>query len=105
MKLTGSMRLLAVAGCLTLAACGMKHDAEEAVRKGLKDPDSAKFGELYYNDKTEKGCLEVNAKNSMGGYTGTQQAYVKHTKNGWEEDGIADISLKQCREIFADAAD
>ena len=46
--------------------------AQEAVKKGLKDPDSAKFQNLrltdYGNGKVV--CGEVNAKNSYGGYVG-----------------------------------
>lgn len=88
-------------GMLTLlSACdGNRSGAEEAVRNVLKDPDSAKFGDFYYNEKTKKGCLAVNAKNSMGGYTGEQQAYVTQTENGWENNGIADIPAASCREI------
>ncbi|MFZ2872233.1 hypothetical protein [Zavarzinia sp.] len=43
---------------------------EEAARDGLKDPDSAKFRhpQLYFGN--EIYCIEVNAKNGFGGYTG-----------------------------------
>ena len=86
-----------------LSACDRNRSgAEDVVRTALKDPDSARFGEFYYNDKTEKGCLTVNAKNSMGGYTGDQQAYVQHTKDGWESIGSADIPASMCRETHAD---
>ena len=88
--------------CL-LAACDRnKGGAEEAVRENLKDPDSAKFGDFYYNDKTHKGCLAVNAKNSMGGYTGYQLALVEKTGNGWQVSGINDVSLDICRKAHAD---
>lgn len=86
-----------------LSACDRNRSgAEEAVRSVLKDPDSAKFGEFYYNEKTQKGCLAVNAKNSMGGYTGEQQAYVEKADKGWENFGIGDLPLSSCREIHAD---
>ena len=46
--------------------------SQDAVKKGLKDPDSAKFQNLrltdYGNGKVV--CGEVNAKNSYGGYVG-----------------------------------
>jgi len=64
----------ACAICLALPGCDSnKKGAEAAVLEDLRDPDSARFGEFYFNDETKKGCLTVNAKNSMGGYTGDQQ--------------------------------
>jgi hypothetical protein len=95
--------VLALACVVPLASCSSaKSGAEAAVRESLKDPDSAKFGALYYNEKTRKGCLTVNARNSMGGYTGDQQAYVKRTDKGWDVVGIADIGLNTCKEVHAD---
>lgn len=95
--------LLALACIASLPACNRaKSGAEAAVRETMKDPDSAKFGNFYYNGKTEKGCLTVNGKNSMGGYTGNQQAYLERTKDGWEAIGIADITLDTCRRAHAD---
>ena len=99
----GSLRLFVIAGCTTLAACGMQGDAEKVVRATLTDPDSARFGNFYYNAKTKKGCLAVNSKNSMGGYSGEQQAYVKLTPNGWEHEGTAALPLDSCKRVFADA--
>ena len=94
---------IALAAC-TLAGCNSrKSGAEAAVRGSLKDPDSARFGDLYFNEKTQKGCLAVNAKNSMGGYTGDQQAYVKRKGGSWEVDSIAELDRSMCREVFADA--
>ncbi len=91
---------------LALAACDRnKSGAEDAVRNALKDPDSAKFGDFYFNPKNGRGCLTVNAKNSMGGYTGNQQAYVKKTDAGWENVGIADIPMDSCRSVHADRKD
>ena len=98
-----SRTVLALACILSLSACDRaRHNAEAVVRENLKDPDSAKFGEFYFNEKTGKGCLTVNARNSMGGYTGDQQAYVRRTDKGWETYEIAEISADSCRDIFAD---
>ncbi|KZC74976.1 hypothetical protein [Sphingobium yanoikuyae] len=89
---------------MTLCACDRnKSGAEDAVRQALKDPESGKFGAFYFNGKTKKGCLTVNAKNSMGGYTGDQQAYVQQSDEGWLTIGIADVSQDSCRRVFADA--
>jgi len=93
-------KLALVALLATLSRCGgNRSGAEEAVRAILKDPESARFGNFYYNDKTHKGCLTVNARNSMGGYTGDQQAYVEKGKDGWKSDYISDVSLDICRSI------
>jgi len=88
---------------LTLAGCGgLQKGAEEAVRANLRDPESARFGNFYFNEKTKKGCLTVNAKNSMGGYTGDQQAHVQKTDEGWESIAITEVDLATCQQSFAD---
>lgn len=46
---------------------------KEAVLARLKDPDSAKFQNVYFNRSKADipvACGQVNSKNSMGGYTG-----------------------------------
>ena len=47
-----------------------------AVADDLKDPDSAKFTDLYIATNKKNGertlCGRVNAKNSFGGYTGSE---------------------------------
>lgn len=98
--------ILSIAALALLSACNMNQSgAEAAVRDSLKDPDSAKFGEFYFNPETLKGCLAVNAKNSMGGYTGEQQAYLEKTKDGWQVYGITEIPLGSCRNVHADRKD
>jgi hypothetical protein len=49
-----------------------KSAGEEAVRKVLKDPESARFSEVYVKTKASGSavCGMVNAKNGFGGYTG-----------------------------------
>lgn len=89
--------------CLALPGCDRdKSGAEDAVLETLKDPDSARFGEFYYNPKTKKGCLTVNAKNAMGGFTGDQQAYVVNMDGKWASLFIEDTSQEVCRQIHAD---
>lgn len=68
----------AIAGILVvliLGACGRQGKVEAVVKESLKDPDSAKFGELY--EKDGYGCILVNAKNSMGGYGGRQPVLLR----------------------------
>lgn len=49
--------------------------AQDSVKRGLKDPDSAKFQNLrianYNNGKVV--CGEINTKNSYGGYVGYER--------------------------------
>lgn len=97
-------KLCALAIPLALAACSGRSGAERAVREALKDPDSAKFGEFYFNGKTGKACLTTNAKNSMGGYTGDSQSHVVKDKDGWHYDGDQEETPADCRESYADAA-
>ena len=44
--------------------------AEDVVRQGLKDPESARFRDVRRNTATGAVCGYVNAKNSYGGYVG-----------------------------------
>jgi hypothetical protein len=44
--------------------------AQQAVRERAKDPDSVKFGRVVKIGDKGGGCIEYNAKNSFGGYTG-----------------------------------
>lgn len=57
--------------------------AKRAVKSTLKDPDSAEFKDVYVNYTEEYGvvaCGRVNAKNSLGGYTG-DKAFVSGGKS------------------------
>jgi len=46
--------------------------SEDAVRERLKDPDSAQFKEVFFNNKggIHAVCGQINSKNSYGGYSG-----------------------------------
>ena len=68
---------------LSMSGCGENSKIQEAVLVSLKDPDSAKFGKLtLLNEK--RACMTVNAKNTLGGYTGDQEAYLQKFQNKWE---------------------
>jgi len=98
-------KLTLIAALCLLAACDRNRSgAEDAVRAILKDPESARFGEFYYNASTKKACLTVNAKNSMGGYTGDQQAYVELKEGGWDALMTNAVPQSQCRKSYADEA-
>ena len=55
-------------------------EAQKAVLKVLKDPDSAKFGRFTLM-KNEVACLTVNSKNSMGGYVGDKEAVLMKSQD------------------------
>lgn len=55
-----------------------KSKAINKVKSSLLDPESAKFKEVTVKDDIV--CGHVNAKNSFGGYVGTQYFIVKDDK-------------------------
>lgn len=98
--------LLALASIMPLAACdSARSGAEAAVRENLKDPESARFGEFYYNEDTKRACLTVNAKNSFGGYGEEQEASLINRSSGWVVDDIANVAHEGCIISFADNQD
>jgi len=88
-----------------LVACsGSESGARDAVLAQLKDPESAKFGEFTeIND--ELACLTVNAKNSMGGYVGDQQAFLKKKGGEWDFWFTQEVSHQQCIDLWPTIAD
>jgi hypothetical protein len=89
-----------IVGCLLLAGCGgSEAEAKKAVLANLKDPDSAKFGK--FTQVGEKlACMTVNAKNSMGGYTGDKQAFLEKVDGKWEFYFTQDVSHDMCIEMW-----
>jgi len=62
---------LLVVVALSLTACRGEKPADpalEVVAYDLKDPESAKYRELYSTE--ERLCGQINSKNSYGGYVG-----------------------------------
>jgi hypothetical protein len=51
--------------------------AEDAVRASLRDPDSARFGNVWFIERSGAVCGGINAKNAYGGYTGENRFVVK----------------------------
>ena len=64
-----------------LSACNQDSALQKSIISVLKDPDSAKFGKVEHFKSY--ACYEVNAKNAMGGYTGTQVAFMKKIDGSW----------------------
>lgn len=62
------IRIILLLMALSLAGCGEEGAVQKAAKKSLIDPDSAKFGKFTHVDSL--ACLDFNAKNKYGGYTG-----------------------------------
>lgn len=68
----------------------------------MVDPESARFGEVTFSDNDKLACVEVNAKNRMGGYTGDSQIVVAELDGGkWAVVNEAeDFSHGACVELI-----
>lgn len=83
---TGSQVKLPVLSKTSLTAEQVKA-VQTAMRGNLKDPDSAKFGDIIAgtdpaNPSDNLACGYVNSKNSYGGYTGAQVFMAKLNQDG-----------------------
>ena len=95
-----------VTGCATVppAKLSVPNADQQALFKhvvlgSLKDPDSAKFGEMVLVDDGKGACVEVNAKNGFGGYTGYQQAILMNYERinlGWRVKDFKNITREEC---------
>lgn len=65
--------------------------ARAAIKETLFDPGSAEFGDFYRDG--DIGCLEVNAKNRMGGYVGQKSFLLQRGGFSWR---LADESSLDC---------
>lgn len=113
MKLLGLLLVIGLTGCSKMAenmevfTSNFKSNSEESVAQKavlgrLKDPDSAKFGKFTVAGK-KGACLTVNARNSMGGYTGSQQAFLLRKGSTWEVVTVeADLSHEQCVQVMSE---
>lgn len=77
------------------------YEAKKAVSVLLKDPSSAEFKEVFFNE-TQKGgpvaCGQVNSKNSLGAYTGFQR-FISNGKTTFIEESdenFADTWVQVC---------
>ncbi len=73
----------------------------QKTQSSLKDPDSAKFSGYVRLVDNIGACVEVNAKNSFGGYTGFQQAVLMKVGGaGWQVISVKDITRDTCIEAL-----
>jgi hypothetical protein len=87
--------LAGIISLLIIACSTAESDGKKLVLQVLKDPDSAKFGK-FTKIEDKVACLTVNAKNSMGGYTGNKQVSLVKNDGKWSVVTITDLSHDEC---------
>ena len=94
--------LFAISFLISLPALSdTESELKRAVIASLKDPDSAKFGKFTLVTPT-RACMGVNARNSFGGYTGEQQAYLVKESGTWLVASIdKDLSHELCIQVMS----
>lgn len=88
------MKKYLVIGVMFLLGCSGESTVKNEVKAQLIDPDSAKFRNIHIF-KNGNYCGEVNAKNSMGGYSGFVVFYKSEGRTYLTDDGDG-LNL-QCR--------
>lgn len=79
---------LSILTALFLTGCSEQSSVEEVVQNHLKDPTSAIFKDYVVSDGNQYACISWNAKNSFGGYTGWEVAYLKKMDGVWTVDSM-----------------
>lgn len=83
-----------------------KQEVEVAIKEKLKDPDSAKFSGwmvgLTNDTGAQWGCVTVNAKNSFGGYTGNQTAWIYRGSDSspWKVMDLSSHPVDYCYRFY-----
>jgi len=97
MRLT---RGLGVVFMLAAASCGGDRTAaQEAVKRVLHDPDSARFGSLTRVGETGL-CVTVNARDRSGEYVGDLVAIVRKYEGQWVSGAEFVESHQRCAELL-----
>ena len=76
---TTALILLGLSGYYVYTEAYPNYRVQELVKATLKDPSSANFRAITVHKDTGQACGLVNAKNSLGGYTGEREFVVKKT--------------------------
>ena len=93
---------------IILTGCGEESKIKEQVKKHLIDPDSVTWGriELKESELGKIGCVELNSKNRVGGYTGVQALIVANLNdNGWKVVSDEGVPFNICMKIVAEKID
>lgn len=93
---------IAALAFLTVACSPTERAVQAAVEEGLKDPESARFGEFSVSSKGSHACISLNAKNSYGGYVGERQYYVYKVPGSkeWKSLIDSDENHQSCAEMI-----
>lgn len=97
-----------IAALVLLGGCSDTGAVKDAITDNLKDPGSAKFGEISIVEGVggKFACASVNARNSLGGYTGEQQIKLRHMgADGWVWAGTPDeVDHQSCVTVITEWA-
>lgn len=74
------------AACAQVNAKGQIAAAKRAIAYSLKDPDSVRWRNARVDMKYGNVCIEVNARNSFGGYTGFE-VWIYNARFGSVQEG------------------
>lgn len=87
-----TLTIFAAASLLSLQGCDSPDvaSAKRAVAEGLRDPDSAKFRDIYKGPGAL--CGEVNAKNAFGAMVGFRRFYS-------DPAGITDVEQSEDKDL------
>lgn len=89
------LSLCLLTGCAPSASA----EAEDAVRRDLRDPDSAQFRDVKRCDKPGGFQGEVNAKNAYGGYTGFKGFIYVNGRSAILSEDIDEFGLSKWEEL------
>lgn len=72
----------------------------KATTKRLKDPTSPIFGDVLVVDNS-KACVNVNAKNSFGGYIGMSSFYLNKIDGEWHVIIDTKLDIMRCVDLIS----
>lgn len=71
----------------------------------LKDPESARFSNEIFVVDADYACVQVNSKNSFGGYVGYKWAFLFKSKGQWMvSSSTLQPDLNECVDLARDIA-
>lgn len=92
-----------IGGCS--GTSGDESAIKTAVKRNLKDPDSAKFEQMSLSEDKKRACIVWNAKNSMGGYGDWQIAKLEKSDAEWKVTALEGGQSYECVESGFKALD
>jgi len=97
-------RIIALTIFLTLFGCSQTDGVESAIKKNLKDPESARFDRILVSEDGIRACAIWNAKNGFGGYGYAEISELNKINDRWI---ISDRKINdgECNESFYELRD